>query len=113
MPFISYDIDVTRNLFTNGSVTFGATATATLGTLGHGDAVSVVQSLRHPLTLRSAPLVTLQSNYYGWGDFNAEPTPHLASCGDLYSVNASDLFEHFSIAQVRAIATSSPLHVFF
>lgn len=47
----------------------------------------------------------LQSNYYGWGDFSAEPTPHLASCGDLYSVSASDLFELFSIAQVCATLT--------
>ena len=39
LPFMSYDIDVTRNVFANGSVTFDATATATLGLLSHGDAV--------------------------------------------------------------------------
>ena len=40
MPFISYEIDIVRNLFTNGSSTIDATAIATVGKLSHGDAVS-------------------------------------------------------------------------
>lgn len=102
MPFISYDISVTRNVYTNGSVTFDATATATLGELSHGDAVrsGVSTSILLVAQYLRKHHFRIQSNYYGWGDLNAEPTPHLAACGDLYAVSSADLFELFAIAKV-------------
>ena len=114
LPFMSYDIDVTRNVFANGSVTFDATATATLGLLSHGDAVRGEVSRQRACVLceeyeRACPCVYAhaplspplsQSNYYGWGDFASETMPHLAACGDLYAATPEDLFELFHIAQV-------------
>lgn len=83
MPFISYDIDITRTVFVDGSVTLQAVATATVGKLQHGDA----------------------ANYYGWGAMTSQPIPHLAACGDVYAVGDADLMELFSIAKVSRAVT--------
>lgn len=98
LPFMSYSIDVTRNIYTDGTVSIDATATATLGLFSHGDAV------RERATRTSSLadyIICLQGNYYGWGNFQEEAAPHLAACGDLYSVGAAEMLDLFSIAQVR------------
>jgi hypothetical protein len=75
-PYISYDVDIVRTTFYNGSkprVEAGAKVSS--GMMSHEDA----------------------ANYYGYGA-GSDVLP-LASCGDVYSIMESDMGELFSIAQ--------------
>ena len=75
-PYISYDIDVVRTTFSNGSATrIEASAVASAGLMSHSDAV----------------------NYFGYG-FENDVLP-MASCGDMYALRVDDAEELYAIAQ--------------